>query len=464
MFSHLLKLIFLLHLTHTSYSKKYEPNWDSLDSRPAPLWYDEAKFGIFMHWGPYSVPGLVSEWFWAYWKGGNKEIGNFMEKNYPPSFQYQEFGPLFKAEFFNASEWANIVASSGAKYFVLTSKHHDGFANWPSSRNFGWNARDIGPKRDVVGELSDAFRADGKVRFGLYHSLFEWFHPLYLQDKNNNFTTRNFVTEKMGPELMELVSKYKPDVLWSDGDWEAEDSYWGSLEFLAWLYSDSPVKDSVLANDRWGRGIPCKHGDIFTCTDRYNPGLIQAHKWENAMTVDKISWGHRRNMKIEDVMSVEELIRTLAETVSCGGNLLMNVGPDSSGVIPAIFQERMMQMGSWLEVNGEAIYSSKPWSFQNDTLNSNVWYTSKVDKEHGEVVYAIILDWPESGMLDLGCPIPGENTRVELLGFPKLLQWRKGTGVRTSITVEMPDRSQVSSQWSWVVKLVALENSGNYIG
>ena len=142
----------------------------------------------------------------------------------------------------------------------------------------------------------------------------------------------------------------------------------------------------------------------------------------------------------------------------------MNVGPDSSGMIPAIFQERMKQMGSWLEVNGEAIYSSKPWIFQNDTLNGDVWYTSKVDKEHGEVVYAIVLEWPGSGSLALGCPVPGENTTVELLGFSKQLKWRKGEGVRTSITVEMPDRSLVVGQWAWVVKMVALENSGNFIG
>jgi len=461
MFLHFLNFLFLLPL---STCKKYEPTWDSLDTRPAPLWYDEAKFGIFMHWGPYSVPGLVSEWFWAYWKSGNKEITDFMKKNYPPDFKYQEFGPMFRAEFFNATEWADVVASSGAKYFVLTSKHHDGFENWPGCRNFGWNAQDVGPKRDIVGELSKAFVSDGKVKFGLYHSLYEWFHPLYLQDKKNNFTTRYFVTEKMGPELVDLVSRYKPEVLWSDGDWEAEDSYWGSQHFLAWLYNESPVRDSVLVNDRWGRGIPCTHGDFFTCTDRYNPGVLQPHKWENAMTVDKISWGHRRNIKLEDILTIQELIKTLAETVSCGGNLLMNVGPDSSGVIPVIFQERMKQMGNWLAVNGEAIYSSKPWTHQNDTLNGDVWYTSKISEDDGEVVYATILEWPESGSLDLGCPVPGADTRVEMLGLKKQLRWSKGKGSGTSITVKMPNKSEVAGQWGWVLKFVALENSGNHIG
>ena len=128
------------------------------------------------------------------------EIVDFMRAHYPPDFRYQQFGSELTAHFFNATAWAEVVAASGAKYFVLTSKHHDGFANWPSSRNFGWNSRDIGQKRDVVGELAgetvgdcgecevslgslEAFRSEGSVRFGLYHSLFEWYNPLYLKDK-----------------------------------------------------------------------------------------------------------------------------------------------------------------------------------------------------------------------------------------------------------------------------------------
>ena len=109
------------------------------------------------------------------------EIVDFMTKHYPPDFKYHQFGSELTAFFFNATSWAELVAASGAKYFVLTSKHHDGFANWPSSRNFGWNSRDIGQKRDVVGELAQAFRADNKVKFGLYHSLYEWYNPLYLK-------------------------------------------------------------------------------------------------------------------------------------------------------------------------------------------------------------------------------------------------------------------------------------------
>lgn len=120
--------------------------------------------------------------------------------------------------------------------------------------------------------MSKAIRSKTNLTFGLYHSLYEWFNPLYLEDKKNKFTTNSFVTQKIIPELNELVDLYKPEVIWSDGDWEAPDTYWESKEFLSWLYNYSPVKETVVVNDRWGRDIPCHHGDFYTCTDRYDPG------------------------------------------------------------------------------------------------------------------------------------------------------------------------------------------------
>lgn len=387
-----------------------------------------------------------------------------MEANYPPKFRYQEFGPQFTAEFFNASEWADLVAASGAQYYVLTSKHHDGFTNWPNERNFGWSSADVGPKRDIVGELEEAFRQRGDVRFGLYHSLYEWYHPLYLSDKNNSYNTRRFVEEKVIPDLVGLVNRYKPQVLWSDGDWEAEPEYWGSTDFLAWLYNESPVKDTVVTNDRWGRGVMCHHGGYYTCSDRYNPGVLQKHKWENAMTVDRSSWGHRRNMKLSDVLTMRELTRTLAMTVSCGGNLLMNVGPRKEGTIEPIFEERLRQMGKWLEVNGESIYGSVPWSHQNDTLTNSVWYTGRMDQDQGTIVYGILIDWPISGRLLLGAPQPGEDTEVEILGYIGNVKWRVETYSKMeAVIIDLPDKSKIETDWAWVMKFKHLKNGGNDI-
>ncbi|MEE6525040.1 hypothetical protein FKM82_024822, partial [Ascaphus truei] len=130
---------------------------------------------------------------------------------------------------------------------------------------------------------------------------------------------------------------------------------------------------TVVTNDRWGTGCMCKHGGFYTCTDRYNPGHLLPHKWENCMTIDKSSWGYRRNALISELLTIEQLVQELVETVSCGGNLLLNIGPTSDGRIPVIFEERLKQMGQWLQINGEAIYSTKPWRAQNDSVTQGVW-------------------------------------------------------------------------------------------
>ncbi|CAH1794581.1 unnamed protein product, partial [Owenia fusiformis] len=160
----------------------YSPTWESLDSRPIPTWYDEAKFGIFINWGVYSVPSFGSEWFWWNWKGRHAQAYvDFMKANYPPGFEYADFAPMFTAEFYDPELWADMFNESGARYIVLSSKHHEGFTHWPSNVSFNWNSLDVGPHRDLIGDLASAIRSRTNTHFGLYHSLFEWFHPLYLQ-------------------------------------------------------------------------------------------------------------------------------------------------------------------------------------------------------------------------------------------------------------------------------------------
>ncbi|CAF1263413.1 unnamed protein product [Rotaria sp. Silwood1] len=233
------------------------------------------------------------------------------------------------------------------------------------------------------------------------------------------------------PELKEIVENYKPSVIWSDGDWEAPDTYWNSTGFLAWLYNESPVKDTVVVNDRWGAGIPCHHGGFYTCSDRFNPGHLITHKWENCFTIDKHSWGY---------------IRT-------SGNVLINVGPTSYGKIPPIYEERLRQMGSWLKVNGEAIYNSVPWKYQNDTINKNVWYTSSKDEQF---VYACLLDWQKNTTeLVLGAPISSSSTSITLLGSDVgSLSWRLA-GASGGIIIELSNIKiySLASDWAWVFKL-----------
>ncbi|OWF44584.1 alpha-L-fucosidase-like [Mizuhopecten yessoensis] len=438
---------------------RYTPDWDSLDTRPLPLWYDGTKVGVFIHWGVFSVPAFRSEWFWWDWQGAKyNDCIEFMKANYPPGFTYPDFGPKFTASRFDANKWAEVLDKSGAGYVVLTSKHHEGYTMWPSAHSWNWNAMDVGPHRDLVGELANAVRNKTAMFFGLYHSLFEWFNPLYLGDKANKFHTQNFVREKTLPELYEIVNRYKPDIIWSDGDWEAPDSYWNSTQFLAWLYNDSPVKDTVLTNDRWGSGDMCKHGGYFTCSDRYNPGVLQKHKWENAMTLDQKSWGYRRDTDLSDVLTIQELIATLAETVSCGGNLLVNIGPTSDGTIPPVFEERLLQMGQWLGVNADAIYDSKPWHYQNDTHTPGVWYTAK-KISMVTIVYAFTQKLPESGYLYLGAPIPGDPSfcQVTLQGTVYTFPWTTGPQGGMNITVSNVTNATPYS-WGWVFSLYGLKN------
>ncbi|XP_071493309.1 alpha-L-fucosidase-like [Diadema antillarum] len=446
--------VVLLVVSTCNVSAQYQPNWDSIDSRPLPAWYDQSKFGIFIHWGVFSVPSFSSEWFWYNWKvGKNKDIIQFMEDNYRPGFTYPDFAPSFHAEFFDPNEWASVLKASGAKYVVLTSKHHEGFTNWPSNYSWNWNSMDVGPQRDLVGDLAAAVRSNKGMHFGLYHSLFEWFNPLYIKDKSNKFASQEYCEKVLWPELMEIINEYQPDVLWSDGDWEAPDTYWNSTEFLAWLYNSSPVKDKVVTNDRWGAGISCHHGGFYTCGDRFSPGTLQKHKWENAMTIDSKSWGFRREAVLADYLDMDELVKLLVTTVSCNGNLLMNIGPTADGRIVPIFEERLRSIGAWLKVNGEAIFETRPWRKQNDTVTPDVWYTNKTT---GGVttVYATFLDWPASNQVVLSDPISSTQTTVNLLGYSAPLKWT-GTAGQAGLTVILPSLTPVTipCQWAWSLKL-----------
>uniref|UniRef100_A0A1W7RAH0 Putative alpha-L-fucosidase n=1 Tax=Hadrurus spadix TaxID=141984 RepID=A0A1W7RAH0_9SCOR len=443
------KLLYLIGCVIALTSARYEPNWKSIDSRPLPKWFDEGKIGIFLHWGLFSVPSFGSEWFWMNWRGSKSPAYvKFMKDNYRPNFTYPDFGPLFTAEFYDPEEWAEIFNASGARYLVLTSKHHEGYTMWPSKYSWNWNSMDLGPKRDLLGDLAAAIRRHTAIRFGVYHSMFEWFHPLYLKDKSANWKTRYFAKQKTLPELHELVNTYYPEVIWSDGDWEAPDTYWNSTGFLAWLYNDSPVKNTVVVNDRWGIGTPCHHGGYFTCQDRYNPGKLQSRKWENAMTVDRSSWGYRRNAHLSSIMPIKTLISTLTETISCGGNILINVGPTHDGRIIPIFEERLRQLGAWLKVNGEAIYKSTPWKYQNDTVTSDVWYTTA-----GGNVYAIVLEWPKGNILTLGAVEPKNVGDIMMLGHDGDLKWKstESKGIEVYFPLLTPDL--LPSPYAWVLKI-----------
>lgn len=223
---------------------------------------------------------------------------------------------------------------------------------------------EVGPKQDLVGKLTEAARRRG-LKMGVYYSFFEWYNPLWLADRPR------FVREHMQPQLRNLITHYKPDVLWADGEWDGPASLWHSREFLTWLFNESPVPE-IVVNDRWGQECRHKHGGFYTT--EFTPGMKDgSHPWEENRTVTRpraydaedrplwFDWVFNRQLTLEKYYSARELVLTLVDTVSRGGNLLLNVGPTPDGSLRVIEEERLTQIGDWLKVNGEAIFGTRPW-------------------------------------------------------------------------------------------------------
>jgi alpha-L-fucosidase len=475
----LLLLLHLLAIGSIVTSSTYAPTWESLDARPLPQWYPDAKFGIFLHWGVFSVPSFGSEWFQFAWQGTKtKSFVDFVENTEGPRFSYQDYAHRFDASLYEPDDWAQVFADAGAQYVVLTSKHHEGYCMWDSRdvpTTWNWNVMDVGPKRDLLGDLAKAVKnttsphTKKRVKFGVYHSLFEWYNPLYTRDQRNGYTTNDFVTTKTIPELYDLVKKYEPELIWSDGEWDASSEYWQSKEFLAWLANDSPVSETVVWNDRWGNETSCKHGSFLTCTDRYQPDSLNPTKWENCDTVDKGSWGYNRNASLSDYRSTEELVESLIATIALNGNFLLNVGPAADGTLHPIFVDRLLGLGTWLQVNGDAIYATEPWSVAQKDAPASVYYTLC-----DSIVYAIATVWPSNDKLLLTAPIPSSSstndkksatsTLVRMLGMEEgdYLTWTSidGGGLVIEVPALTPDK--IPCQHAWVFALMNLENANNH--
>ena len=345
--------------------KKYKADWSSLNERPVPEWFTNAKFGIFIHWGVYSVPawspkGTYSEWYQEKLKSDPRVLEHH-NKVYGPHFSYYQFGDMFTADLYNPKEWAEFFKKSGAKYIVPTSKHHDGYCLWPSkeaNKSFGfpWNSADVGSKRDLLGELAEAVRAEG-LKMGFYYSLYEWYNPLWLTDK------KKYVKEHMFPQFKDVVNTYKPSIIFSDGEWDLPAEEWHSAKLIAWLFNESEAPKDVVINDRWGKDRRHKDGGYYTT--EYETGLDLEHPWEENRGIG-YSFGYNRNEDAQDYNTGQALTLLLIDCVSRGGNFLLDIGPDRFGKIPPIMQERLLQIGKWLDKNGEAIYSTRKWekSFQ----------------------------------------------------------------------------------------------------
>jgi alpha-L-fucosidase len=423
------------------------PGWEQLDARPVPNWFQDAKLGIFIHWGLYSVPAWATnsnadgfgsnyaEWYWERLNNSklkiHKEFVEFHNKTYGPQFPYQEFASRFTCELFDPVFWANVFKSAGAKYVVLTSKHHDGFALWPSAESWNWNAMDRGPKRDLAGDLSKAVK-DAGLKMGFYYSLYEWYNPLYKSDVNK------YVDQHMIPQLKDLVQRYKPDIIWPDGEWDHNDTVWRSREFLNWLYTQSVVKDSVATNDRWGAGR--NHGGFNT--SEYGSGTSTLTRpWEECRGIGQ-SFGYNRNENLEQYASSRELIHQFVDIVARGGNLLLNIGPAADGSIPVIMQQRLKELGDWLRVNGEGIYGTRAWN-KSTRQDATQFFTRK-----GNDLYLIVTKWKDKwNISDIQRP-----SEVRLLGYEGKIDTRYS---KNTLQIAAPDIHPGNNpcEHAWVFKL-----------
>lgn len=397
-------LVALAALAVRPAAQEFEPTWESLSRRGVPDWFAEAKLGIFVHWGVYSVPAWAGPEQYAEWMLHGLLTGDegrlaFKGRVYGDDFPYQGFGPLFRAELFDPEEWAELFRASGARYVVLTAKHHDGYCLWPSAQSPGWNSVEVGPRRDLVGDLDAAVRRAG-LRMGLYYSFGEWRHPLYhwmLREDGDDVD--RYVAEHMVPQLKDLVRRYQPSVLFADGDWEQSAATWRSAELLAWLFNGGGPPE-LAVNDRWGGGAH----DVGFLSTEYSAAMKRRDRpWVECRGLGR-SFGYNRNETLDAYLSSRELVQLLARAASRGGGLLLNVGPRADGQIPLLQQERLRDLGRWLQTNGEAIYGTHAYERTYEPVELVL---RRVDPE-------IDFDWVRNGP---GRPIAEDAFTAVWTGF-----------------------------------------------
>jgi alpha-L-fucosidase len=413
----------------------FRPDWESLQTYEAPAWYRDAKFGIFIHWGAYSVPAFGSEWYpRLMYVNGSPEYKHHLEKyGSQDKFGYKDFIPMFKAEHFDPAAWAELFKKAGAKYVVPVAEHHDGFAMYDSGLS-DWTVVKMGPHRDTTGELAKAVRALGlhlgvsshrvehnffmgpgrtivsdvnDPQYGmLYGPAHNWLMNPSGSPLNNDFT---YVSSEWTNDWMarsaELVKKYEPDIVYFDW-WIGQPSIRANLTRFAAFYYNSSLK--------WGDHIGVINYKDYAMQDhsavldleRGQLGDIRPLPWQTDTSVSNKSWGYIND---DTFKSPEFIVHQLIDIVSKNGNLLLNIGPRSDGTIPDEVQRVLLEVGAWLNVNGEAVYGTRPWrvygegptkvaagSF-HDTETTNYKPEDFRFTTKGDVLYAIGLAWPSNG-------------------------------------------------------------------
>jgi alpha-L-fucosidase len=464
----------------------FKAEWESLKGYRVPAWYQDGKFGIFIHWGVYCVPAFANEWYPRnMYLQGTKEFEHHVATYGPHTeFGYKDFIPQLTAASFDADAWAALFKQAGAMFVVPVAEHHDGFQMYDSALS-DWNAAKMGPKRDIVGELADATRAHGMV-FGVSSHRAEhwWFmdggtrFPSDVQDpRYADFygpakpepKDRHDPSDPGGPDeaylndwlarTCELVDKYRPQLVWFD--WWIENQAFAPYlkRFAAYYYNRGA---------EWGQGVAINHkyeafpeGVAVFDIERGQVSDIYPRFWQNDTSVSKNSWGYVSN---HDYKTVDSIVDDLVDVVSKNGALLLNIGPRPDGTIPEPEQQMLREIGAWLAINGEAIYGTRPWRVFGegptevsegaftDTKRAaftgeDIRFTTK-----GDTLYATALAWPGERVTikSLGTTAglwDGEVGSVELLGHGPVPFARDERG----LTAELP--AQPPCEHAFVLKI-----------
>lgn len=469
----------------------FQPTWESLGNFKTPSWLREGKFGIFIHWGAYSVPAFGSEWYPRnmYFKGSPEFEHHLKTYGSQAEFGYKDFIPQFKAEKFDATEWAELFREAGVKYVIPVAEHHDGFPMYDSEFT-EWSAAKKGPKRDCIDELAKAFRAEDIVFGASSHRAEHWWFfdqgmyidsdvldPQYsdLYGPANNKRVAETHAEMPNQQFLddwllrtcEIVDNYQPEVIYFDW-WICQPVFQPYLKkFGAYYYNRGAEwgKEVAINFKEWeGRSFPDGTG-VFDI-ERGRASEIRPDFWQTCTSVSKNSWGYVSNHEYKDVDSI---IDDLIDVVSKNGALLLNIGPKADGTIPEAEQQMLRDIGKWLAVNGEAIYGSRPWEQfgEGPTVDTGGSFTDTNRKPFtgqdfrfttkGDALFAIALAWPENGKLivkSLGEDI-GRITNVKLLGHDEKLHWRQSA---EGLSVKLP--SKRPTEFALALKIDGLKLNG----
>jgi alpha-L-fucosidase len=459
----------------------FKPCWESLKQYQVPDWYVDGKFGIFLHWGVYSVPGFGNEWYpRQMYLQGTKEFEHHVATYGPQSeFGYKDFIPLFKAEQYDPDHWANLFRKAGAKFVVPVAEHHDGFAMYDCGFS-KWCAAKKGPKRDLIGELAEAVRKQW-LTFGLStHRAEHWwfmnggmqfesdvqdprYAGLYGPAQPKEMQPNQEYLDDWLARTCELVDKYQPQLVWFD--WWIEEPAFEPYRkaFAAYYYNRAA---------QWGRGVAINYKNqafppeaAVYDIERGQLDDTNPHFWQTDTAVAKNSWGYTTNL---DYKTSESIIGDLVDIVSKNGALLLNIGPAPDGTIPEPDEKILLDIGKWLWVNGEAIYGTRPWKVfgegptqvlkggftdtKRDAFTSqDIRFTTR-----GDALYATLLEWPDYGEVTIQSLAPNLRLypkaigNVQLLGAKESLEW---TRVKAGLKVRLPEQKPCEA--AYVLKVTA---------